>query len=381
MRILNVNSSLGLKAGGGTAERTFQMSRYWARKGEECTILTLDIELDEQRTKAIAPAKVVVLQCLWKRFYVPFGGLVRIQELVEHSDVIHLMNHWSVLNALVYFAAQRAHKPYVVCPAGALPVFGRSAFLKWLYNIVIGRAIIKNASAWVAVTEGEFPGFESYGIDSSRITVIPNGVCEEDFPATDRRTFLERFGLPDVPYILFMGRLNPIKGPDLLLQAFIRARQHFPAYHLFFAGPDGGLLSELQKLVKEAGVERYVHFLGYVAGEDKSAAYRFTKLLVIPSRLEAMSIVALEAGICGTAVLLTDQCGFSEIRKIDTRLEVAASIEGLENGLIQLLRVPSELEEIAVKWKNFVSQHYTWSNIISLYQQMYGNVLSGYRED
>ena len=47
--------------------------------------------------------------------------------------------------------------------------------------------------------------------------------------------------------ILFMGRLNPIKGPDLLLQAFIQARHQFADFHLVFAGPDGGMLPELMR--------------------------------------------------------------------------------------------------------------------------------------
>ena len=72
-------------------------------------------------------------------------------------------------------------RPYVVCPAGALPLYGRSKWLKRCYNFIIGDAIIRNASGWIAVTEAEFPQFEEYGVDSSLVTVIPNGVSKEDF--------------------------------------------------------------------------------------------------------------------------------------------------------------------------------------------------------
>lgn len=376
MRILNVNSTLGLKTGGGTAERTFQMSRFLARRGVQCTVLTLDIELDEQRIKALAPANVVALPCLWKRFYVPRGGLKIIRQLVENADVVHLINHWSILNALVYLAVRRAHKPYVVCPAGALPLFGRSAKLKQLFNFVIGRAIICNATAWVAVTAGEFPYFEDYGIHASRITVIPNGVCEECFPLTDKQAFLNRHGLPDVPMILFMGRLNTIKGPDLLLQAFIQARYRFPDYHLVFAGPDGGTLTRLLQEAEQAGVADQVRFIGYVSVEDKSAAYHHAQLLVVPSRQEAMSIVALEAGICGTPVLLTDQCGFSDVRQVDPRMEVVATVDGIASGLSNLLADAAVLKQISPAWKNFVERRYAWSNIIEEYLKLYKEIIS-----
>ena len=376
VHVLNVNSSLGLNTGGGTAERTFQMSRFLARQeGVQCTVLALDIELDDSRIKAHAPAVVVSIPCLWKRFYVPRFGWRTIKRLVAEADIIHLMGHWSVLNLMVYWAARRANKPYVVCPAGALPIFGRSSILKRLYNIFIGQAIIRNAAAWIAVTEGEFPHFESYGISASKVSVIPNGVCEEDFPLTDRRAFFERYNLPDSPIILFMGRLNSIKGPDLLLKAFVQARVGFADFHLVFVGPDSGMLSELKQEAEQAGISEFVHFLGYVSGEDKSSAYRYAKLLVVPSRQEAMSIVALEAGICGTPVLLTDQCGFSDVRLVDPRLEVPATVDGIAAGLFKLLREPDVLTKVAPTWRRFVGERYAWSAIVPNYLRLYKQII------
>ena len=71
MHVLNVNDSIGLKKGGGTAERTFQMSRFLAKTGVQCTVLTLDIDLSKSRIKGLVPAGLIVLPCFWKRFNVP----------------------------------------------------------------------------------------------------------------------------------------------------------------------------------------------------------------------------------------------------------------------------------------------------------------------
>jgi glycosyltransferase involved in cell wall biosynthesis len=381
MRILNVNSTLNLKTGGGTAERTFQMSRHLAMRGAITTVLTLDIELNESRKLDIAPARVVSLPCLYKRFYIPLGGWRVIRRLVNEADVIHLMGHWPILNLLVYVAARFAKKPYVVCPAGGLPLFGRSRLFKRLYNSLVGNAIIKNASAWIAVTEGEFPHYESYGIASSQVKVIPNGVNEKDFPVTEKSRFLVRFGLSNVPFILFMGRLNPIKGPDILLRAYINAQASIPRYHLVFAGPDGGMLKSLIQEVVQAGLSDYVHFIGYVDGDDKLAAYQHAQLLVVPSRQEAMSIVALEAGVCGTPVLLTDQCGFSEVRLVDPRMEVPATIAGVTSGLINLLANDAVLSQIVAVWKNFVVQRYSWNVVIDEYINIYEKIIQLKKND
>lgn len=189
MKILNVNSSLSSGTGGGTAERTFQMSRFLAMEGNDCTVLTLDGGLDAARIEALKPARLVAIPLLWPRFHLPRMRWRTIKALVEEADIIHLMNHWGMLNSMVYWAARRARKPYVVCPAGALPLFGRSQLLKRLYNLLVGRAIVRYAAGWIAVTAAEFSQFESYGVPSERITVIPNGVSPDDFPAVDTAEF------------------------------------------------------------------------------------------------------------------------------------------------------------------------------------------------
>jgi len=375
MHVLNVNSFADLQTGGGTAERTIQMSRNLAKAGVECTVLTLDIGNPAQRINILKPASLVVLSCLWQRFQVPWMKWRMVRRLVQEADVIHLMGHWSVLNAFVYLLARKEGKPYVVCPAGALPLFGRSALLKKTYNLLIGKSIIVNASAWIAVTAMELPHFEAYGVPASRVTVIPNGVNQEDFPVTETDGYLQKHGLSGIPFILFMGRLNPIKGPDLLLAAFVSVKDRLPGFHLVFAGPDEGLLAMLRKLAETGGISDRVHFLGYAHGQDKATLYRTATLLVVPSRQEAMSIVALEAGICGTPAMLTDQCGFGEVRTVDRRLEVPASAQGIAGGLVALLESPDTVEQIKPGWFRFVEQNYSWPFLVPQFIKLYDAIL------
>ena len=142
-------------------------------------------------------------------------------------DVIHLMVHWSVLNALVNVASRRAGKPYVICPAGALPIFGRLAWLKRCYNLIVGRSIIRKASAHTAVTATEFLQFATYSLLRDPKIVISNGVRKEDFVDFDKTLLVSR-GVKEAPTILFMGRLNPIRGmiccyrPFCMYGTFIR---------------------------------------------------------------------------------------------------------------------------------------------------------------
>ena len=375
MRVLNVNHTLDSVHGGGTAERTFQISRFLARAGVDCTVLTTAAGMDPRRTAELAGVTVVAVPLLFRRFFVPRPALAEFHRLVSHADVVHLMGHWTLLNAVIYWFSRRLRKPYVVCPAGALPIFGRSRLLKQLYNRVVGRSIVQNASACVAITEDEIAHFAQYGVTADRIRVIPNGINAEDFSKSDPEGFRARFGLGSHPLVLFVGRLNPIKGPDLLLQAFLMVKNRFPDHHLVFAGPDGGMLGTLRQTTRAAGMDDRVHFIGYLGGMDKASAYRAATLLAIPSRQEAMSIVALEAGINGVPVLLTDRCGFNAVEGRGGKV-VGATAEDIATGLGELLAAPAKLKEMGKSLNEFTRERHLWGTVVRGYITLYDQLTS-----
>jgi len=376
MKVLNVVMSLDQVMGGGAVERTFQMSQYLVKAGVDCTILTTDVGLSPKRLSELDGITVIALPCLIKRFIVPVFSLKKIISTVKNADIIHIMGNWLILNALVYIIARHFKIPYVVCPAGMLPIYGRSRLLKKLYNFLIGKNIIRNADGLIAITAGEIPHFKAYGVNPEKITVIPNGISQRDFQTESDLEFLNKHGLSGIPFILCVASLKQIKGPDLLLQAFCNAMEALKPYHLVFVGPDAGMLAELKDMVKRYNASGRVHFLGYLGGVDKSKIYYASKLLVIPSRQEAMSIVVLEAGITNTPVLLTDQCGFSDIAGIEGGKVVPATVEGLQNGLIEILSDPEKLKSMGKNLNAFTCRHFTWDSIIKKHLSLYNRILA-----
>lgn len=376
VRVLNVNALIDPVTGGGTAERTVQMSRALRDAGMDSAILTTDVGLRGDFSSSLEGIQVTAYRCLMKRFYLPIVRYAKVKGEVEKADVIHLMGHWSVLNALVYIAAKAMNRPYVVCPAGALRIYGRSRLLKHIYNFLIGKRIIRHASAWIAITADERSQFEAYGVERKKVLVIPNGINLADYEKVESNKFRERHGLVGRPFVLFLGRLNSIKGPDILLEAFCRGQQTWPDWHLVFAGPDGGLLNTLRTTVENGAVRDRVHFIGYVGGAEKAAAYHAADLLVIPSRHEAMSIVVLEAGISGTPVLLTDQCGFDVVDKVDGGRVVAATVEGIYGGLAGLLADRNILPTLGGKLRDYVRGKYSWDVIVRKYLNLYARLVA-----
>lgn len=372
MNILHINHLMDRISGGGGMERTYQLCRHLAMEGWDAPLLTMDIGHWAWLTEA--GVDVTALPCRISRYFIPRDGGECIDKAVRQADAVHMIGHWTVLNAMVYRACRRYDTPYVHCPAGALMPFGRSRMLKWVYNRVIGTELVRNAAVSIAITDNELDEFAAYGVAPERKVVIPNGIDPEDYDGDDIDG-LPLPGLPDkVTYIFFLGRLNPIKGPDLLLEAFLRIAPSSPELHLVFGGPDGGLRTSLEDRILAAGMKTRVHFLGHVSGKTKAALLRGALGLVIPSRREAMSIVILEAGICATPAVFTDTCGLAVFADRELGIAVSPTVEGLEEGIRDLLANRSRHKKMAERLHKAVLQDYLWSAQAACYRNVYENL-------
>ena len=360
MKILHVVATADAVTGGGLIERTRHLAMALTDLGAECAVLTLDIGLTEARRGDFAHLNVFVAPCLNRRFYFPRIGAARLASIVGQVDIVELTGHWTVLNAIAYGAARRLGIPHLVRPVGALGLVGRSASMKRLYNLVVGRQIVRRADGHIAVTPGEGPQFLEYGIGEDRLTVIPNGIDVPDTRGVDPRAFRARFGLEDKRLILYVGRLGLIKGPDLLLEAFADIAAANPNYDLVFAGPDDGLLGSLQRAAAERGIASRVRFVGYVGGVEKEEAYLACDFLALPSRREAMSLVALEAAVRGKPVLLTDQCGFDDVEGCGGGRVVEATVPALRQGLLEMVSQQSRWQTMGLALQAHVRRRYTW---------------------
>lgn len=381
MKILLVNHLLDPISGGGTAERTFQLARFLARDGVDCTVLTLDIGISPERRVSLGQARLITVPCVNDRFFIPQLSLAKVTELVANADVIHLSGHWTLLNALIFRVCRQLGKPYLFCPAGALQPFGRSLWLKRLYDFLVGRKLARSAAACIAITEAERADFLACGVPDERVVVIPNGIDPDayhlDDPLSAIAAFRQSVGVGNARFILFLGRLNLIKGPDLLLDAFGQLEESFTDVHLVMAGPDGGMLCELKKAVTARGLTGRVHFPGYVGGLQKVVALHAATLLAIPSRREAMSIVVLEGGVCASPVLFTDACGLDDVAREGAGTMVSVSAVALAEGLSIMLRNPERSRASAIHLHAIIRRHFLWGvqarRYLSLSQLVVGN--------
>lgn len=364
MRVLFVNHLLDAVSGGGTAERTYQLARFLAIEGIDCSILTLDIGLSDERLAGLGNVRVHALPCINKRFFIPAFCLRQVWALTSNVDVIHLSGHWTLLNVLMFWVCCLQRKPYFFSPAGAFKPFGRSLWIKRAYNRVVGLALLKRAAFNIAITEDERAEFLSHGVQAGRVAVIPNGIDPAQYQVAQLAIECEKFrlqhALGSAPFILFLGRLSHIKGPDLLLDAFSRIAGKYPDHLLVLAGPDDGLEESLRAKARVLGLERRIRFIGYVSGVTKVLALRTARLMVIPSRREAMSIVILEAGACSCPAVFTNTCGLSAFAQVDAGIMVEADASGIAEGMQCALGDPEKLSRCVERLAELVNTDYLW---------------------
>lgn len=376
MNILHVNHLLDPVRGGGTAERMFQLGKELALQGHECTLLTLDIGQTHSRVAGIPGLNVVALPCLNMRFFVPKVSRKQIEAIVARADVVQMFGNWTILNLLVWRACKRLGKPFLFCPAGALRSFGRSQLLKMLYTRYVSQGMVSDAARCVCITNDEWEHFRPYSAASLKLVTIPNGIDPAQYALPEQSENTERLRTltGSEPFIFFLGRLNLIKGPDLLLEAMIAIASKWPDLHLVYGGPDGGMLAALQDRAAACGLKDRVHFIGFVDIATKAAALRTAQLLVVPSRSEAMSIVVLEAGACGCPALFTDTCGLDEFQLRGAGAMVSADSRSIADALDQLLSDPARLKEMGHRLNGLVMTDFLWHGqarkLLALYEEV-----------
>jgi D-inositol-3-phosphate glycosyltransferase len=147
-----------------------------------------------------------------------------------------------------------------------------------------------------------------YGAPSRKISVVPCGVNLERFRVMDRAQARRQLGLDGDKIILFVGRIDPLKGADNLIKALPHLN-HIPKLRLMIIG--GGEhsqceLDQLQRLAHNLEVQNLVDFRGLIKHEDLPYFYNAADACVVPSYYESFGLVALESLACGTPVVATD---------------------------------------------------------------------------
>lgn len=297
---------------------------------------------------------------------------------VQDYDLVHSNAIFSLPNAPAHWACQWHNVPYIMTPHGMLEPWALSykAWKKRLYYILFERPALNRVSVIQALASSEANNISALKLKSP-IVVVPNGIHDSDFQnQTEPKIFYQKFPhLRNKTLILFLGRIDPKKGLDVLAQAFELIYPYFPEAHIVVAGPDNiGFLPTAQNYFSEAGCSNSVTFTGMLTGDLKNAALAAATLYVAPSYSEGFSMSILEGMATGLPCVITTECNFPEAAEAGAAYVVEPTADHVSHALMRCLQDPEEAKSIGHRARRLVLENYTWdriaTNLIKIYQMI-----------
>jgi D-inositol-3-phosphate glycosyltransferase len=310
----------GVGDAGGMNVYVLQSALHLARRGVEVEIFTRATASTDPPVARVAPGVLVrnVVAGPFEgldKYDLPTqlcafaAGVLRAEAAHEpgYYDIVH--SHYWLSGQVGWLARDRWSVP-LVHTAHTLAAVKNAALAEGdtpepPLRTVGEQQVVDEADRLIANTDDEAAQLVSlHHADPARIDIAHPGVDVEVFRPGDRRAARAQLGLPaDQDVVAFVGRIQPLKGPDVLLRAAVK----LPRVHVLVAGgPSGSGLAVpdgLVRLARELGISDRVTFLPPQTRENLATVFRAVDLVAVPSYSESFGLVALEAQACGTPVV------------------------------------------------------------------------------
>jgi glycosyltransferase involved in cell wall biosynthesis len=216
-----------------------------------------------------------------------------------------------------------------------------------------------------------------YGIEKSKVRIVPNGVDTEKFKPMDGLVVRQQFGLGNEPCVLFVGSLIPRKGLPFLVEAAKKIVKENAETKFLIVG-DGPLRNQLAASLEAANLSGNFKFLGNLKEDALPAVYNCADVFVLPSIQEGQGIVLLEAQASGKPVVAFDVGGVNEaVQNKETGLLVNRGSNGeLADALLKLLSDNTLREKMGTNGRRFVTENFTWDTCAQKMLKVYYEALA-----
>jgi glycosyltransferase involved in cell wall biosynthesis len=292
------------------------------------------------------------------------------------ADILHDNGMWLPHNHGLARLAAALRIPRLVSTRGMLEPWAmnhkrlKKAAAWWLYQ----KRDLKLANCHHTTAKAEARNVRCLGLGVP-VWVIPNGVdVPEGAPKIKDATKQKR----QVKTALFLGRIYPVKGLPMLVEAWARVRPE--GWILKIAGPDeAGHRIQVEKAVFAAGLSEVISFAGPVGGRAKRSAFFNADLFVLPSRSESFGMAVAEALAHGVPVLTTTSAPWPMLPERGCGWWVDPTVDGVTEGLRQATSRSSEaLQDMGARGREFVAAEFGWGNVARKCILMYEAIVESY---
>lgn len=285
-------------------------------------------------------------------------------------DIIHNHSLWMMPNVYPGHVCRKGRCRLMVSPRGTLSrwAFGRNRLQREIFWRLLQRPAVARAACFHATAESEFDDIRRHGF-TQPVCILPNGIdllpLKQESDGGRRR-------------LLFLGRIHPIKGVDILLRAWQAVERRFPEWDLQVAGPDNdGYLAEMKALSAQLRLERVV-FCGPLYGGEKWRAYREASLFVLPTRSENFGMTVAEALAVGTPAIVTKGAPWAGLAKQGAGWWIEMGVDPFVACLEHALSTsPDRLREMGRAGHEWMRRDFSWDRIGTQFLATYRWLLEG----
>ncbi|HOA39858.1 MAG: glycosyltransferase family 4 protein [Halanaerobiales bacterium] len=392
MRILMLSWEYPPVSHGGLARHVQDLSEALVRKGIEVFVVTqgsAELPADEiingvrvLRTIPVAvTANNFVEDILQLNFQLLERALVLFRELDNNLDIIH-GHDW-----LVFWASKVLKHSFTTPLIYTIHAteFGRN---QGIYNdmqrYINDLEWYASFEAWKLIVCSQYMNNEVrnlFQVPEDKAVVIGNGVNEENYRGDSSPAYRDFYASPDEDIVFYVGRIVREKGIQVLIQAIPEILKTNPKTKFVIAGK-GPYLDNLRSLAEYLGVAERVYFTGFISDRERNNLYRIADVAVFPSLYEPFGIVALEAMVTRTPVIVSEVGGLAEfVRDGENGLTVKPNDpQQLAEKIRFLLNNKERAREMASRAYEIVKRDFTWDEIANKTLAVYEEVIAEYRK-
>ncbi|MEM7064872.1 MAG: hormogonium polysaccharide biosynthesis glycosyltransferase HpsP [Cyanobacteria bacterium P01_B01_bin.77] len=381
LNVLQIVPSISLVYG-GPSQMVRGLSGSLAKQGVNVTVLTTDANGDEGQAPLDVPLKQPIKTDGYHTLYfrcAPFQrykfSLPLLQWLQRHGaeyDLAHIHALFSPVSSTAAMVARWQKLPYILRPLGTLDPadLAKKKQFKQVYATLLEQPNIREAAALHFTSEQEARVSERFGV-STRDMVLPLGVVLPEFTDSDaeaQRMVRQRYGIAEgTPIVLFMSRIDPKKGLDLLLPALESLHRSGQQFHFILSGgnpQDQGYVDAIAQQIETSPLTNCTTITGFVGGDLKAQILQAADAFVLPSYYENFGIAVAEAMMAGKPVVISDQVHiWQDIENSQSGWVVPCDQTVLTHTLTTALADATEREWRGENGRAFAQENYGWDAI------------------
>ena len=404
MRILQIIPSISLVYG-GPSQMVLGLSAALAAQGIDVTIITTDSNgdigqspLDVTLNQPIKQNgyQIIYFRCSpFRRYKFSLSLLQWLNASARQFDIAHIHALFSPVTNLAATIA-RVHKlPYIMRPCGMLDPadLQKKKRLKQIYGTLFERPNLAGAAAIHFTSKQEAKISERFGLGSTNKMPVPRDFGSQDctgkmpvpqdliIPLGVRAgLFAKRLRESQVPIVLFMSRIEPKKGLDLLIPALESILESGVDFQFILAGSnpqDADYEAGIKVKIQHSSLAKYTTITGFVSGDRKNELLTNADLFVLPSYYENFGIAVAEAMAAGVPVAISDRVHISEdIRQAEAGWVGPLEVDAIANSIKSALLDPQERQRRGLNAKEYAKKHYNWEAIAQQTIDAYQHILS-----